>query len=283
MESANLPTVKLNPVVFTDLDGTLLDINTYSYLKALPAVKYLQSKGIPIIFCSSKTREEQEVYRRELNINDPFVVENGGAILIPHCYFSFDFEFTKSENKYQIIELGIHYHEIRRVLEKLRAEIGIDFRGFGDMSTEEIAEKTGLNLEAAKRAKAREYSDSLSIEGAQQDIDYILGAIIQAGLNYAAGARYYSVMGPNDKGKAVKILSSFFRKKLGHAKTIALGESSNDVSMLSEVDIPVLVQMPGGLWQEIDLPNLYRVEGVGPLGWTRAIDEIFRVECFDPL
>jgi mannosyl-3-phosphoglycerate phosphatase len=69
----------LRYLVFTDLDGTLLDSRTCSYEKSLAAINRLEQKGIPIIFCSAKTRAEQEVYRRELGLRHPFVVENGGA------------------------------------------------------------------------------------------------------------------------------------------------------------------------------------------------------------
>ena len=52
------------------------------------------------------------------------------------------------------------------------------------------------------------------------------------------------------------------------------GDSFNDVAMLSVVDFPVLVQKPGNYWEEIDLPNLYPVSGVGPQGWIQAIEEL---------
>jgi hypothetical protein len=47
--------------------------------------------------------------------------------------------------------------------------------------------------------------------------------------------------------------------------------------MLAEVDVPVLVQKPGKYWEEINLPNLYRVEGVGPEGWVKAIEELVAI------
>ena len=44
--------------------------------------------------------------------------------------------------------------------------------------------------------------------------------------------------------------------------------------MLSVVDVPILVQKPGQRWEEIDLPNLKRVKGVGPEGWNQAIKKL---------
>lgn len=51
----------LHYVVFTDLDGTLLDSETYSCEKSLAMINRLKESGTPLIFCSAKTRVEQEV------------------------------------------------------------------------------------------------------------------------------------------------------------------------------------------------------------------------------
>ncbi|MEE8044743.1 MAG: HAD-IIB family hydrolase, partial [Thermodesulfobacteriota bacterium] len=67
-------------IVFTDLDGTLLDHRNYSFLQAIPALDLLKEKNIPLIICTSKTKSEIEHYRTTLQNNFPFISENGGAI-----------------------------------------------------------------------------------------------------------------------------------------------------------------------------------------------------------
>jgi mannosyl-3-phosphoglycerate phosphatase len=261
-------------VVFTDLDGTLLDRETYSYEKSLPALDYLRREGIPIVFCSAKTKAEQEVYRQNLRITDPFIVENGGAIFIKQGYFPFSFDYQKFQDGYQVIELGIPYRQIRHILKQTGNTLRADIMGFGDMSVEEVAIETGLDLEAARRVKQREYDETLVLKGTPPEIKRILKAISAAGLNCTSGGRYYSAMGPNDKGKATKILTNLFRQKFGQVKTIGIGDSANDLSMLTAVDTPILVQKPGGIWEEIYVPHLYRVDGIGPDGWVKAIEKI---------
>jgi len=261
-------------VIFTDLDGTLLDPVTYSCEKVSPTVESLQQRGIPIVFCSAKTRAEQEVYLKKLGIPDPFIVENGGAIFISEDYFPFRFDYHKVYGAFQVIELGSPYFEIRRILEQVRAEVGVNFKGFGDMSAEEVAKETGLDLEAAQHAKEREYDETVKLEGTPEEIGRVLQAVKKAGLNYAHGGRYYDVMGGNDKGRATSILIDLFRKKLGQVKTVGIGDSLNDLPMLSVVDIPILVQKPGEWWEEVDLPNLNRVKGVGPEAWNQTIKEL---------
>jgi len=272
----------MRQIVFTDLDGTLLDLVTYSYEKSVAGVKRLKEIGIPLIFCSAKTRAEQEVYRRKLEIFHPFIVENGGAIFIPRGYFPFSFEYHKSVNELLVIELGTSYKKVRQLLGKVREESGFRFRGFGDMSDEEVAEETGLDIDSARLAKQREYDETVVIESeAKQShitsgvIDKFLQKIKQAGLNWTHGGRFYGVMGDNDKGKAVNIVTGLYREMWGEIETIGLGDSLNDLPMLSTVDIPILVQKRNYTWENIDVPNLRQVQGIGPEGWSRAIKEIF--------
>ncbi len=53
-------------VIFTDLDGTLLDRDTYSFEPALPALRLIRQKDIPLVLSSSKTRAEIEFYRERI-------------------------------------------------------------------------------------------------------------------------------------------------------------------------------------------------------------------------
>ena len=70
-------------LVVTDLDGTLLDHETYSYAEAAPALAELRRRGIPLVLASSKTRAEMELLHAELGLSDPFICENGAAICTP--------------------------------------------------------------------------------------------------------------------------------------------------------------------------------------------------------
>jgi len=261
-------------VVFTDLDGTFLNRLDYSYDKSLPALERLCRRNIPLVFCSSKTRSEQEAYREKLGIYHPFIVENGGAIYIPKGYFSFDFEFHRGTDKYQIIELGIPYQRVRQIIEQVRSETGVNFRGYGDMTDEEVAELTGLDIRSARRARTREYDETVNLEVSASDKNKVLASIKQAGLNYIFGSRFCNVMGPHDKGKAVRILIDFFKKNERQITSVGIGDSLNDAPMLSVVDIAYLVQKPDKSWESMNVSNLYRVNGIGPDGWSTAINEV---------
>ena len=81
-------------VIYTDLDGTLLDHETYSFDAARQALDRLQAQAIPLIFCTSKTRSETEMWRARMQNAHPFIVENGGALFVPAGYFSISFQAT---------------------------------------------------------------------------------------------------------------------------------------------------------------------------------------------
>ena len=264
-------------VIYTDLDGSLIDHHTYSYEVAQPLVRKLNAAGIPLVFVSSKTRAEQEVYRRGLGVTGPFIAENGGAIFIPRGYFSFPYEYQREVAGYGVIELARPYAEIRQKLEAIREKYGLSLRGYGDMDTAEVARITGLDTAQAGLAKKREYQETLNLVGSDEEIKTILARVAEAGLSYSRGGRFYGVMDGSDKGRAVRMLTDMFRKKLGRVETIGVGDSGNDMPMLVVVDRPVLVQKPGGLWQDMALANLYRVDGIGPQGWVKAVAELTEV------
>ncbi len=106
-------------VIFTDIDGTLIDINTGEYQGTIKLVCILKNNNIPVILCSAKTWSEQNKIREDIGLNEPFIVENGGALIIPKGYFNFSFNtpISKVKQGYSIIELGKSAIEIRTKLD----------------------------------------------------------------------------------------------------------------------------------------------------------------------
>jgi mannosyl-3-phosphoglycerate synthase len=257
-------------VVFTDLDGTLLHPVSYSYAAALDSVRILQEARIPIVFCSAKTRAEQQVYREELGVKAPFIIENGAAIVVPKDYFRFPFSFSRVIDNYLLIELGLPYEEVKNRLRKLKEGCGAKVTLFGDLSTEEVSKATGLNLLMAGLAKQRDYSETLIIEGSKKQIEAALAKLGGVGLDYTFGGKFYEVYLGGDKGKAVKILTELFKLNFGEIYTLGIGDNLNDAGMLAAVDLPILVQRANNSWSRLKVKNLKRVTGIGPEGWAKA-------------
>ncbi len=265
-------------IIFTDLDGTLLDAKTYSFEPAIPALKLLREKDIPLIICSSKTRKEIEYYREKLDNHHPFISENGGGIYIPK-----DSRFKVQElrfeidedDRYQIIRLGARYPDLRKAIIDLQKE-GFAVRGFGDMKAEELVSLTNLTLQEAIMAKERDFDEPFIFYGSKDNKKRLLDSIASRGFNYTEGS-FLHILGNSDKGKAVSIVIELYKQKYKRLTTIAIGDSPNDIPMLQKVDRPIIVQKPDGRHDHrIDMPNLIKAEGIGPDGWVQAIGSMMQ-------
>jgi mannosyl-3-phosphoglycerate phosphatase len=264
-------------VIFTDLDGTLLDDATYSFEKALPALELIRQNTIPLILCSSKTKTEVEYYRKKLANEHPFVSENGGGIFIPKNYFDFPLSTAsfpiEEEADYYVIRLGARYSDLRNAVKELQQE-GFEITGFGDMTAKELADMTDMNIDEAVMAKERDFDEPFIYKGPNHKLPHLFQSINQKGFTFTRG-RFFHILGSSNKGIAVSILTDLYIRKYGNIKTIALGDSPNDIPMLEKVDFPVCVQKQNGIYDpQIDIPKLIRADGIGPEGWNRAVLEL---------
>jgi len=265
-------------IVFTDLDGTLLDHSTYSFYEAEEALELLREKGAPLVLCSSKSRDEIKVYRKKLSNNEPFISENGGAIFIPEGYGGLKCEFDKIDDAYLVIEIGSEYQTLVDAFEKIKKNTGTKVKSIAEFTIDEIVELTGLNREEAILAQKREYTLPFIIYGGEDNVKIIKNEILSSGLTYTEGARFVHLMGGNDKGKAVKILADIFKKNSPETRiiTVGLGDSLNDLPMLEVVDKAFLVKKEAGNYEErIKVEDLIYADGIGPVGWNKAVLGLF--------
>lgn len=283
-------------VVFSDIDGTLIDIFTRKYGKSKELVKKLKESSIPVILCSSKTWAEQDVIRKDLGVeSEPFIIENGGAVIIPRSYFSgggagggggsTDDDLKhhygmRVVDGYSVIELGRSSAEIRKVLQYVRRKTGIPFKGVSDLSIEELAKIVGMTPEEAERMSKRQYGETILEIDKTEKVKFEQ-ALSKEGLQVIHGGRYFDVTAGNDKGKAVRILIDLYRKKLGDGTIfIGIGDSANDAPMLKLTDIAILVQKYDGSWAEVDnsnnIPHVVKAKGIGPAGWENAFATIIK-------
>ncbi|HJT21688.1 MAG TPA: HAD-IIB family hydrolase [Nitrospira sp.] len=265
-------------VVFTDVDGSLLDGLTYSFEPAAQALHALQHRDIPLVLVSSKTRAEMEPLRERLGHRGPFIVENGAAVFIPQGTFEFPLERGRKKPPYDVIELGLPYHMLRDVLKQVEDAVETPLKGFGDLSIEDIMLLTGLPKTDAELAKQREYDEPYVIEGPSSLIEEVCRQIVTRGLRWTKGGRLFHLMGDNDKGQAAALLLRCYQRQLrlherpSRIETIGIGDSVNDAPLLAMVDYPILVQKPDGSYDpDIHVPGMLRAPGVGPAGWNEAV------------
>lgn len=270
-------------LIFTDLDGTLLDAATYSYTAAEEALRLVRERNIPVIFVSSKTRAEIEPLRARLHNTDPFIIENGGGVFIPTGYFEAAIQGAQKRGGYDVVELGESHARLRAALQDIGKAVGCRLSGFGDMSAQEIAERTGLTREQAGLARQREYDEPFLIEGGAES-DLVMREIHRQaetrGLRCTRGGRFFHLMGRSDKGRACRLLMEAYgvgKASGGRPVTVGIGDSLNDLPMLAAVDRPIVVQRPDGTFDpDLRLEKLARTPAVGPAGWNRAVLDLLR-------
>ena len=147
--------------------------------------------------------------------------------------------------------------------------MGAQIRGYGDMTSDDVAEVTGLDREAADRARQRCCTET--IVGAEPRVAEALAeALAKRGLRLQRGARFWTVQGPHDKGRAVRWIEAWMRERGVHATTFGVGDAANDRDLLAAVEHPFLVRRPDGSWADISIPRLRRLTGIGAAGFAET-------------
>jgi mannosyl-3-phosphoglycerate phosphatase len=247
-------------LVATDLDGTLLDRETYDFAPALPAIEALRRAGIPLVLCSSKTRAEMAPLAAAISAGGPLVVENGGAVVDPGG---------------AVLVLGVTRERLLEVLPGVARDAGVRVRTFAEMSVAEVSALTGLPEEQAALAMRREYDEPFVVEdprGRDPEVDARLDRAARArGLRVTHGGRLHHLTGPADKGRALRAV---VRKGHGDGDVVGLGDAANDLPLLLAATRPIVVPRPDGTVDPAlaqGLPGAEQAPGPGPWGWSKAV------------
>lgn len=255
----------LNPplIVFSDLDGTLLDHETYSYTAALPALDELKRRNIPLILASSKTAAEIVEKRQELGFSGfPAIVENGSGVLEP-------------EGSATDIDDDSDHRRLIGILDSLPLRLRENFSGFSDWNVDEIVEHTGLPASAAEKAACRRYSEPGLWWSSDEERDEFIALLEKKGITARQGGRYLTLSFGASKADRMREITA--RYKVGDRSPciLALGDAPNDIEMLEAADIGVVVANPHiAPLPELDGENIGRIVRTmepGPEGWNRAV------------
>jgi mannosyl-3-phosphoglycerate phosphatase len=259
-------------IIFSDLDGTLLDYHTYSFESAIPVLTQIKNENIPLILVSSKTRRELILYQEKLGLKEfPFVVENGSAIYTPIGYFASlrNCEIFGDNDRYT---LGNTFNEIEKILLEISEKHGYHIRGFHNASRGEVEKMTNLSGDELQMALAREFSIPLFFDTvAEQILDK---EIDNYDLQLLYGGRFMHLLSKVDKGDALNIVMDGYRERLGRndLQSIAIGDSLNDFAMLDAADHAILVKKHDGSYERRQtLQHVTFSPGIGPDGWNRSL------------
>ena len=235
--------------VVSDVDGTLMD-HSYNLTPAKETIKTLQKLSIPVILCTSKTAAEVKVIRKELNLNDPYIVENGAAI------YGESLEKVNGE-----IILGKKYETLEEILNLISKEIDYKLIPLNNLSDSDATELTGLKGNSLTLMRDRHWSMPFLNPPCFLE-ERINICCKKFKVDIFKGNRMSHLLSENsNKGKAINTLKKYSNVK--NIKIIGLGDSPNDLPLLLNSDFRIVI--PG-----IDGPNLSLIDQLKDLEFTLA-------------
>jgi mannosyl-3-phosphoglycerate phosphatase len=268
-------------LVFTDMDGTLMDHYSYSHEAANPVLEKLKRLGIPVIPTTSKTFAELRVLRKEIGLSGPFITENGAAVFIPKGFLPDQPSDTKSVGDYWLKEFTSGKEHWLGILQQAGAQFADLFQPLSTMTTAQICHATALDGPSAKRAAQRQYGEPVLWLGGEQERTQFIHQLTKLGASPVEGGRFIHVCGNCDKGTALNWLVDEFSRQHSNSVcvSIALGDSKNDIPMLEAATIAVRILSPSHPLPHVNRKhNLYTSTQVGPAGWHECMTKILATQ-----
>jgi len=162
------------------------------------------------------------------------------------------------------IEPSEDYLKLRNVLASLT--LAKYYRGFGDMSSEEVASATGLSLADATLAKQRTFTEPGVFSGSEQQKAEFLDELQAQKVSARDGGRFLTLSFGHTKAGRLREIAP----QLGAQASIALGDAPNDREMLLAADYAVIIHNDHA--PDLgDIPGAMKTTEPGPEGWNQAV------------
>ena len=233
-------------LIFSDLDGTFLNHNTYSYGTLKNYINNLDLE-FELIFVTSKTFEEILEIQNKLNINHPFIAENGACIFFPPGYLKHtrntQENFFIHNNHYCYKMSNLKSEDLINSFSDLKKKYKFCF--YSELSNESLCKLTKLKLREAENSKIRLFTNPIFWKDTNEKLLNFKSDVmkINKGLKILKGGRFLHISDNYNKAKAVK---NFIKtiKSISNDRflTVSLGDSENDICMLESTDYSCIVK-----------------------------------------
>lgn len=244
-------------VIFTDLDGTLLDHESYDFAPARPMLARLAMAGVPVVLASSKTAAEIALWQERMGLTGwPAIVENGAGI-------------SAGTDDPDAGEQPTYPRLCRAI-----AAARVPFRGFATMTDADLAALTGLPLGEARLARQRAWSEPGLWQGDAAGLAAFLAKMAAEGITARRGGRFLTLSYGGTKAARMAELAERLNARL----TVALGDAPNDAEMIAAASRGIVVRNDHGPGLP-PLPGestgrILRSRTAGPTGWAEALDTL---------
>ena len=251
-------------IIFTDLDGSLLNKDTFRFDEIEDYFRELVSKGIKIIPNSSKTEAELSDFNKLYNFNLSFIAENGSSIHGLNLIHG---------NLPNFISMG---RTLDKIYEIYKENIPNDLKQkiilISKLNYKEQEKIFGLPLDKIKLAMKRNHSIPIKFTGSEVEKNELTKIINDAGLTVQTGGRIMNICDNVNKSKAIiKTLELIKNEIKNEVITIGVGDNQNDIDMLKETDYSCLVKNDNFDSSLINIDNLIKSSEPSPMGWADVI------------
>ena len=253
----------LRIIFLTDLDGTLLNFNDFSFDTIRSNILEFIKDGIDIIPVSSKTRPEMTEFCTALGVNLPFIYENGAG-------FCSD---ARTSNQNDVI-VGMSKDALMQIWEgNIPVELKADCKFLSEMDMTECSALLGLSGARLKLALARSHTALLKFNGDKTALTLLNIYLERAGLTLQKGGRIFCLSGLHNKASFIEN----FRQKNPNKSAnfiVAFGDGNNDIPMLNAADFACIIPRPNGEHLPPDKITTQKIiaSQPAPLGWIETAE-----------
>lgn len=228
-------------LIITDLDASLL-WHDYTYEEAKPTITKLKALGFPLILNSSKTLAELTALASELESTAPIIAENGGMVAIHENSILKPVEGIDTD-AYKVIHTGMSRDTVLEHAHALRDRYNYLFKGFFDMSANDLSTITKLSPEAASKAKQRFVTEPILWEDTKPRFEQFSAQLKEHQIKVIRGGKFIHLMGEVDKAQGAQLAIELYKNAEPETTwtVVAIGDSENDLGMLEIADIPVVI------------------------------------------
>ena len=273
----NFELKKITLLIFTDIDGTFINNDTFHEGSNVRVAETLRKHNHLLVYNSSKTFDEIVFMQKKFNTSFPFICETGGGIYHKNL---FNHDSDKLREGYSIMYESKKIEMFREIIEKeIQKNFKDDLDIFDDLCFDEKLRLSGLKGDDLHLASKRDFSMLINWKSDELRYSQFASVLHGHGLKLIKGGRFCHICASHDKGHAV----SFFLEQIKSSKmynkilTIGVGDSTNDIEMLSKVDHACIVKSKNNanLMKKIDSNRIMVSTNYAPEGWAECIHAVF--------